>query len=385
MATADSVKAKIQGLIASANSKTGNNDADLTTAVNTLISGFGLGEGELPTLTNPGSADDLVSGKQLIGADGSVVEGSVPVGSDWGSGLYKHFEQSELRNPYEPDDENYYLTLDMVAKNDVLVRGGAKLPIYIWGDKLGTAKPEDVAQGVTFTSENGLKIEGSLPTPNGVSAICYMVEGGNNNTFAVEGSITEDVILRKDKFVNMVVDPSKFSDFGTAKPEDVRAGVTFTSAAGYAMRGALEAGSGGGGSSGGASGIYMAKVTPATSKDRMVITHNLGTTDILMAAVFVETFGDNPIGEVTATIGGFWAKADMLGLRGGLGYDIKFTWAKTQISNSAPQTAGSYLNINNENQVTFNGASASGAYNFPVGVTHTVIIIPASAFKETEG
>ena len=362
MATADSVKAKIQGLIASANAKTGNTDANLTTAVNTLIDGFGQGGGvelpaltnpgsasdlaqgkqligadgsvvtgtliedkvlqiwenvsietddgtiemvapvtedcilregvsysrlianssafgdaspgdvrkgvyftsssgvhvrgemetengvELPTLTNPGSADDLVSGKQLIGADGSVVEGSVPVGSDWSSGLYKHFEQSELRNPYEPDDKNYFIDLDMVAKNDVLVRGGAKLPIYIWGDKLGTAKPEDVAQGATFTSESGLKIDGSLPTPNGVEAICDLVEGGNNNTFAVEGNITEDVILRKDKFVYMVVDPSKFGDFGTAKPEDVRAGVTFTSAAGYAMAGALETGGGGGSS-----------------------------------------------------------------------------------------------------------------------------------------
>ena len=45
MATADSVKAKIQGLIASANAKTGNTDADLTTAVNALITGFGQGGG----------------------------------------------------------------------------------------------------------------------------------------------------------------------------------------------------------------------------------------------------------------------------------------------------------------------------------------------------
>lgn len=45
MATAGSVKAKMQGLIDSANAKTGGNDTTLTGAVNTLIAGFGSGGG----------------------------------------------------------------------------------------------------------------------------------------------------------------------------------------------------------------------------------------------------------------------------------------------------------------------------------------------------
>lgn len=45
MATADSVKAKIQGLIDQSNATTGNTDADLTTAVISLIAGFGAGGG----------------------------------------------------------------------------------------------------------------------------------------------------------------------------------------------------------------------------------------------------------------------------------------------------------------------------------------------------
>lgn len=48
MATADSVKAKLQGLIAKANETTGNTDADLTTAVNALVAGFGQGGGGTP-------------------------------------------------------------------------------------------------------------------------------------------------------------------------------------------------------------------------------------------------------------------------------------------------------------------------------------------------
>lgn len=45
MATADSVKAKIQGLIDSSNETTGQNDTDLTSAVNHLKEGYGQGGG----------------------------------------------------------------------------------------------------------------------------------------------------------------------------------------------------------------------------------------------------------------------------------------------------------------------------------------------------
>ncbi len=46
MATAESVKAKIRGLIDAANTATGSTDADLTTAVSTLVDGYGKGSGE---------------------------------------------------------------------------------------------------------------------------------------------------------------------------------------------------------------------------------------------------------------------------------------------------------------------------------------------------
>ena len=44
MATAESVKAKLQGLIDKANGATGNADTDLTSAVNTLVGGYGKGD-----------------------------------------------------------------------------------------------------------------------------------------------------------------------------------------------------------------------------------------------------------------------------------------------------------------------------------------------------
>ena len=50
MVTAESVKAKLQGLVAMANAATGNDDTDLTTAVNALVAGFGQGGANIPIL-----------------------------------------------------------------------------------------------------------------------------------------------------------------------------------------------------------------------------------------------------------------------------------------------------------------------------------------------
>ena len=47
MVTADSVKAKLQSLIDLANGATGGTDADLATAIATLIAGFGSGDTEV--------------------------------------------------------------------------------------------------------------------------------------------------------------------------------------------------------------------------------------------------------------------------------------------------------------------------------------------------
>lgn len=53
MVTAESVKAKLQGLIDTANAATGNADADLTAAVNALVAGFGQsGSANIPILAD---------------------------------------------------------------------------------------------------------------------------------------------------------------------------------------------------------------------------------------------------------------------------------------------------------------------------------------------
>lgn len=70
MATAESVKAKIQGLINTANTTTGNSDTDLTTAVNALVAGFGSGgsggDGELVKSIVESTAVNLSLGENVI-------------------------------------------------------------------------------------------------------------------------------------------------------------------------------------------------------------------------------------------------------------------------------------------------------------------------------
>lgn len=69
MATAESVKQKIQGLISNANNTTGNTDATLTNAVASLIAGFGTGGGE-------GLKYDM--GEFVLDADVKALDPSLP-------------------------------------------------------------------------------------------------------------------------------------------------------------------------------------------------------------------------------------------------------------------------------------------------------------------
>lgn len=51
MATAESVKAQLESLLAQANSTTGNEDSTLTAAVSALVAGFGQGGGDVDMLS----------------------------------------------------------------------------------------------------------------------------------------------------------------------------------------------------------------------------------------------------------------------------------------------------------------------------------------------
>lgn len=133
------------------------------------------------------------------------------------------------------------------------------------------------------------------------------------------------------------------------------------------------------GASGGASGIYMAKVTPAEDTDALVITHNLGTSDILLACCWAETLGDT-VPTFACALGKAWAKTDVGNSRGGVGYNAYAAWNITNsyANISQPSSAAYWDGVEDENNFKFK--QAGGAVSkYITGVTYTVVIVAASA------
>lgn len=141
----------------------------------------------------------------------------------------------------------------------------------------------------------------------------------------------------------------------------------------------IEAGEG---SSGGASGIYMAKITPAEYKGELTIQHNLNTTDILYVAAWVETLGDYVPDTNGITLCKMWAKTDITTLRGGNGFSTGYGWNLTNAhaTVNAPNAA-SYENLTiiDENTVRLNRLASGPANGYIAGLTFTVFVIAANA------
>lgn len=135
-------------------------------------------------------------------------------------------------------------------------------------------------------------------------------------------------------------------------------------------------------SGGGVSGIYIAHVTPEVDSNKLTIKHNLGTTDILMAAAFAET-----IGEITPTanfvLGKYWAKTDVPVRYSSSGntsnYDLTSTYnvSNANATGSVPTSTTYWDYVIDNNTFEFN--KSASAYKFLAGVTYTVIIIASDA------
>lgn len=110
---------------------------------------------ELPAIAENvlGTASDLAAGKQLIGANGNVVEGNVREYS----GSYSNFNTDDLTIEWDDD-----WAIRNFVPYDILLREGTQVTMWAHRDFFGDATPADVRSGVYFTSKEGLKIPGAL-------------------------------------------------------------------------------------------------------------------------------------------------------------------------------------------------------------------------------
>ena len=145
----------------------------------------------------------------------------------------------------------------------------------------------------------------------------------------------------------------------------------------------------GGVSSGGTSGIYMAKITPASDVDELRVTHSLGTTDILVAASWTEGLGDvTP--NIDGSIANIYLKSSVpFGLTNSGNHENLLAFARWNVSGEnvttigEPTSADYFSEVVDENTFLFRRAGSAAA-KYIAGVTYTVVIMAASAFSVTK-
>lgn len=118
------------------------------------------GGADLPALTSPAAATDIVKDKQVIGADGSVITGTVedPGTRDW-------YLEQYLGHDFVNSKVEFAGMFD--AGNGTVLRGENPMVVQFPASYLGNAAAGDVAAGKTFTSAAGLNVVGTAQAGGG--------------------------------------------------------------------------------------------------------------------------------------------------------------------------------------------------------------------------
>lgn len=160
---------------------------------------------ELPELTDPATADDIVESKQAIDSEGNIVTGTIP---EYNSGSQLSLPATSV----SVEDGDLYVTGSVPSVWDLLLRGGTQIDMMMSSSasKIGNAETKDVVNGKTFTSSNGVCATGTLDidkvsTQGGVS---LPVTWADNTSGDHCGTLTNSL--------------------GTATASDIRSGKTAT-------------------------------------------------------------------------------------------------------------------------------------------------------------
>lgn len=131
---------------------------------------------------------DVASGKTFVDANGNVVEGNLE-------------EEGILQITNNVSVETDDGTIEMVAPitRDVIVRNGGYSRLIASNSLFGNARPDQVVQGVSFTSASGVKVDGKMAdngavnaTIDGLTTTTYTVPAGRHNGSG-KVSLTNDI------------------------------------------------------------------------------------------------------------------------------------------------------------------------------------------------
>lgn len=166
---------------------------------------------------------DVASGVTFHSNDGTIKKGVVPLVN---SGSIKTIGTS-----YISTNNSSFIDINMMSS---LYKNGSKIRLNK-GDYLGDAVANYVPSKYTFSSKNGLKLQGKLDyTANNADRKInadFFLDNYNEDNFAVSVYIPSNAgfaMLGNNNLYLLI----PRSNFGDATPEDVRKGKTFVSSKG---------------------------------------------------------------------------------------------------------------------------------------------------------
>lgn len=114
---------------------------------------------ELPELKDPGTAEDLVWGKEMIDGDGNVVTGKFDLlSTEFAENSFLYAQNVGVREANGSKRICFKRTID----SRIGYEAESPIQMEVVARSFGNAKPEDVIDGATFTSAEGLNESGTL-------------------------------------------------------------------------------------------------------------------------------------------------------------------------------------------------------------------------------
>ena len=290
----------------------------------------------LPTLDNPGTADDLCWGKELIDGDGNKVTGTfelIPV--DFAETLFVPAPTVMERDVN--GTKKIYLRSILAGR----LGWEAKVPMQMEAnaDNFGDAKPEDVIEGVTFTSAEGLGVSGMTPmlpagqqAALGIASEAYRVDYAAYPVVRSKIEIPTRIALDGGSFFQA---DTPFKRLPNAEPnlkaENIKKGVSI-----FDIIGTYE---GSGGGSGVISAVATGTYTPASDISSGVeIEHGLGVTPNFCIWMAENDFSD--ITDVSAAVvGAMVAKPMIHSVSSGMTYPYQYFLRGYNVSGLSNGTA----------------------------------------------